>query len=545
MREQEHFLQRELPLSEGATTTRSTSSRDTASTKLAYLLVVGLVALVVARAPFTAPEGGHAHLFLAKELVAIFLAGVATALAIRANVGLPLDRIGHLSAALVSFALVSTIAAKNPYAGLRATTLVLGAALLFAVVRGVSRDLRARSLVLEGLSIPIALVALSVVAESLGLVAFSRPKHAPGGFLGERNVAAELLVLALPMLTRTLRTYAAPGRPRYGLHMLVLALSAAALVLTRTRSAWIAAMLVVLVEAVLALRASGPPHTRALPVLLLGAGAVAGWLLPTRLDWTSAHPYGDTWRSLVDATSPSGAGRLVQISTTLRMGVAHPLLGVGPGNWSGAYLGFSRPFDPTVHEGAFAVNRLANGDLSALFAEQGAIGLLLVTALALTVLRSSTGTKPDRVARAELACVLAIVAALDAVLTTPVALMFVAIAAGACTPDEAKERTPKAFMHVALVTCALATVLAAARLGSAALAARAKSTDARRAALALDPGEMDGRLLLADELVQNGRCGDAMLEIRVIRARTYASPLASELEATCRERSEDAAARAR
>lgn len=531
-------------MSEGAATARSTPSRAAASSKLAYLLVVGLVALVVARAPFTAPEGGHAHLFLAKELVTIALAGVATATALRSTIGLARDRVGQLAAALVAAAVVSTIASKNPYAGLRATTLGLGAALLFVVARAVGRDERARALLLEGLALPVALVAISVIAESLGLFSFSRPKHAPGGFLGERNVAAELLVLALPMLTRTLRTYAAPSRTRYGLHMLVLALSAAALVLTRTRSAWIAAMLVVLVEVVLALRPSGPPHTRALPILLLVAGAVAGWLLPTRLEWTSAHPYGDTWRSLVDATSPSGAGRLVQISTTLRMGVAHPLLGVGPGNWSGAYLGFAHAGDPTVHEGAFAVNRLANGDLSALFAEQGVIGLLLATALALTVLRSSTGTKQDRIARAELACVLAIVAALDAVLTTPTALAFVAIAVGACTPDDPSKLTTRRFVSFALVTCALATVLASARLGSAALAARAKSADARRTALALDPGETDGRLLLADELVQNGRCEDALREIRVIRARTYASPLANELEAICRARSEDAAARA-
>ena len=530
-------------MSEGAATARSTPSRAVASTKLAYLLVVGLVGLVVARAPFTAPEGGHAHLFLAKELVAIALAVAAAAAALHSTIGLARDRIGHLVAALVAAAVVSTIAAKNPYAGLRATTLGLGAALLFVVARAVGRDERARSLLLEGLAVPVALVALSVVAESLGLCSLSRPKHAPGGLLGERNVAAELLVLALPMLTRTLRTHGAPSRTRYGLHMLVLALSAAALVLTRTRSAWLAAMLVVLVEAVLALRASGSPATRALPTLLLLAGAVAGCILPTRLGWTSTHPYGDTWHSLVDATSPSGAGRLVQVSTTLRMGLAHPLLGVGPGNWSGAYLGFARPHDPTVREGVFSVNRLANGDISAFFAEQGVLGLLLAAALVLTVLRSRTGTKQDRIARAELACVLAIVASLDAVLTTPMALAFVAIAVGACTPDDSSKLAPPRFVHLVLATCTLATVLATARLTSAALAANATSADARRTALTLDPGEMDGRLLLADELVQNGRCEDAMSEIRVVRARIYASPLANELESICRARSEGATAR--
>jgi hypothetical protein len=518
-----------LPLIDGAATSRSTPSRATASTKLAALLVVGVVVLVAARAPFTAPEGGHAHLFLAKELVSIGLAGVATAAAMRANVGLARDRIGHLLLALVSFALVSTIAAKNPYAGLRATTLGLGAALLFAVARSVARDPNARAVLLEGLSFPVALVALSVVAESLGVSTFSRAKHAPGGFLGERNVAAELLVLALPVLTRSLRTTL--DRTRFALHTFVLVSSTSALVLTRTRSAWLAAMLVVLVETVLALRASGPPHRRALPALALLLGALVGFVLPTRLDWTSAHPYADTFRALADPMSPSGAGRLVQVATTLRMGFAHPLLGVGPGNWSGAYLGFARPDDPTVHEGAFAVNRLANGDISALFAEQGVIGIVLVGALAVTVLRSKTGTHAERRARATLVGALAVVAALDAVLTTPAALVFVAVAVGACTPDDSSERSPETFVHIAIVVCGLASLLATARLGSAALAARATSADARRTALSFDPGEMDGRLLLADELVQNGRCEDALREIHVVRARTHASPMAAELEA--------------
>ena len=58
-----------------------------------------------------------------------------------------------------------------------------------------------------------------------------------------------------------------------------------------------------------------------------------GPLLPNRLEWKSDSPYLDSAAGLVNYKEGSGRGRLVQYGNSLRMTVAHPLFGVGPGNW--------------------------------------------------------------------------------------------------------------------------------------------------------------------------------------------------------------------
>lgn len=505
---------------------------------LGVVLGLGLVAIVVARAPFSAPEGGHAHLFLAKELALVGLAALAAGLAARSQLALGRDRTSYLLAGLLAVDVVSTIAAKNPYAGLRAITLTLAGALLFLVTRAASRDARTRDLVLESMSAVVALAACSVVAEALGLVALARPKHAPGGLLGERNVAGELLALGLPIAAHAarLRTRRAP------VHLATIAVAATAIVLTRTRSAWLAAFVVAAGELVVLARDRhdrDSPRLRLAEVAPLSAGvlgAVIGLVLPTHLVWSSAHPYAETLAALVDPASKSGAGRLVQVATTVRMGLAHPVLGVGPGNWSGAYLAFAEAGDPTIHEGALATNRLANGDISAYFAERGAFGALLAAVLVVELVRAGAEDPRARTTRWALLAALLVVCGLDAVLTTPAALAFVAVGVGALTPAGTDGRAGRLVPALAALTCALATLLSVARLASASRAATARDADARREALALDPGELPGRLLLADELVQNGRCEAALHEIATVRARSSASPLAEELAATCRER---------
>jgi len=51
------------------------------------------------------------------------------------------------------------------------------------------------------------------------------------------------------------------------------------------------------------------------------------------LQWSTTSPYRDTAARLVDASSGSGAGRLVQYRATLELVAAHPLLGVASARW--------------------------------------------------------------------------------------------------------------------------------------------------------------------------------------------------------------------
>ena len=45
----------------------------------------------------------------------------------------------------------------------------------------------------------------------------------------------------------------------------------------------------------------------------------------------------------------SGRGRLVQYERSLRMAAAHPLFGVGPGNWPVVYPKFAADNDPSMN----------------------------------------------------------------------------------------------------------------------------------------------------------------------------------------------------
>src|SRR5690606_10442694 len=100
-------------------------------------------------------------------------------------------------------------------------------------------------------------------------------------------------------------------------------LAVAALVLTRSRAAWlgfavVAAVLVVgLVVLAFRYRAWRLLGRFALVTLAVAAGVTAALTLPNALRWTSDDPYLDTARNDVNYEEGSGRGRLVQYRTSL------------------------------------------------------------------------------------------------------------------------------------------------------------------------------------------------------------------------------------
>lgn len=190
-------------------------------------------------------------------------------------------------------------------------------------------------------------VAATVLLESAGLLRASAMP--PGGILRSRNFAGELLALVLPIALVTTRKRSAPA---------LLALGGA-LLLTRCRTAWIAAALAVAVLVVLDPRA----RTRLWIVIV---GALIAALLPQRLQWREPSPYLRTAARLVDLRHGSGALRMQQYAETVRLLRGRELFGVGPGQWQ---------HEMRTRDGTLAHNGVPHSDVIRIAADGGVVAL--------------------------------------------------------------------------------------------------------------------------------------------------------------------------
>ncbi len=489
---------------------------------LKTLAVTSAVVLpALARLPFRDPAGGQAHTALAQELAACVAGAVAAIVVARRERSR--DPIATLGGVLVVLELLSGALAPNPWAALRASALVLAGLATFAAARVLGRPTIAPL-------VTVGVVASGVVLEALGvLVGWSRTGHAPGGFLGERNSAAELLVCALPFLAWTALTDA-KAKVRAAA-LATLAVGAAALVLTRTRSAWLAAGVLAILGLALAVRtADDALRARAAKIAVcLAAGVAIALTVPTKLTWTSAHPYRETATHLLDTSAGSGAGRLVQYTTTLRMAAAHPLLGVGPGNWAGSYPAFAAPGDPTLRDGFSPTNRLPSSDVLGFVAERGVSAALVALAIALLLARARD---PARWLRRATLLAVFVVGSLDAVLQLGPHLLFVAWVLGTASPIRPGARSPAP--GVALATaCAAGAVLASLRIASFALALHPSGFADLERATQLDPGNVALRLSVAATYVEAGQCARAAPHLAEA-SRFARVPAADALASHCR-----------
>jgi O-antigen ligase len=505
--------------------------------RLAFTLAGPLVLLLVlvARVDARSTTSPHAHVFLAQELVIVVGALALLGATLWARIRARWDRITLVVCALVAFEVASSFHAADRWVALRSATLWISGLLVYGCARFRATDGWSRGL--DVLVVPVGIAAASVILEALGIVHLSAAHHAPGGLLGERNVAAQLLVCAAPAVAYVAMTEGGPWRRRGAL--LVLGLSAGAVVLGRTRSAWIAGLVlfVVLARVAIGRTEAGRRARGTFGVVVLGATLAVA--LPTGLRWRSPHPYRDTFVHLVDPSSTSGAGRLVQYATTLRMAAAHPTLGVGPGNWAARYVSFAEKGDPTVHEALTPVNRLPNSDLLGFVAERGIFASCCLVALVVSLFRRGGPSREGRGLRRATLLVVAIVGALDAVLQTPAALLLVAWVLGLTSPVTRPSRSgawtmpARAFQIVAVAVMSVMAVFAGRRLGALDVAAHARGSDDLDRALRLDPGDLGLRLSTAESWIADGRCDRAREHLDAVRRSSPASPALGELERRC------------
>jgi hypothetical protein len=255
------------------------------------------------------------------------------------------------------------------------------------------------------------------------------------------------------------------------------------------------------------------------------AGAVA---LPNILHWKSQSPYLDSAFGVADYREGSGHGRLVQYGNTVRLALHHPLLGVGPGNWSVAYPRIVPPDDPSLdRDTGMTENPWPSSDWAAMLAERGVPAFLcfIMAFLGLGVEAARATAAADRGRDSVLAglaliatlAVLFIVGAFDAVLLLPAPTLIgwslLGTLNGLIEPPAAPRVTvdiPKPAALALALAVTVAGVAAAARSAASGVAMAiftdAESTGAIATAARVDPGSYRIQVRLAALAERRRQC---------------------------------------
>lgn len=276
--------------------------------------------------------------------------------------------------------ILSLSRAINPYEGVfHVLVLVLGIALFWLVVHHV----HAQTLLALFFWIAVAggMVAVLGILQTWGIDLPSLiPTGGPGATFGNKNHAAQYLLLALPVTFHLLLSTAA-GR-REWLYAGLAALVSTYFIYTGTRAAW-GGGTVALLLLWCALRASGARPQELLScstrkrLFLAGIGVfvVAMNVIPPRLLPNFGSPAPSRFQSMLELEKdPSAQVRFALWANTLAIFQDHPLVGVGTGNFEFIYPLYHRRVitDPSFQETERALQ--AHNDYAQLLAEVGLVG---------------------------------------------------------------------------------------------------------------------------------------------------------------------------
>lgn len=349
---------------------------------LEFVLSTAVIAVIVAYVPSTPAE--PELFFLPKELLASICAVGAATLLLSARCRF--DRIDAAAAGVLVIGVVAAVVAATDVASAwRAIGLSAAATTLFWAARGVGPGR-----VVSTILLVMSAVACMALLQAYGVFPdFSLANRRPGATLGNRNELARLLVLAMPLAWR--QAMIAVRRPLAFPALGAIFLFGMAITLSRSRTAWLAASVLVGAAAILILRRATPRHARIITAACVGAiglGGAIAVMVPSSLNWVSRSPFRDTARSALSLDSGSGRGRVIQFRTTLVMASRYPVLGVGPGNWVVQYPRFAPPGDPSYHPATpFPVDRIPQSDVSGLVAERGVVAGFLAAFLLILLMR--------------------------------------------------------------------------------------------------------------------------------------------------------------
>jgi O-antigen ligase len=459
--------------------------------------------------------------FIPKELVLHLTALLAGLLAFRAVARAGMTRIDLLLATYLLLGVVSALFATNPWLAIRAVAISVSGVLIFWI----ARTLREGRALLGGLAAAVVLAAITCLLQTYGidLDLFSE-NRAPGGTLGNRNFVAHIAAFGLPLVL--LAALRARSGGAFFVASIGVMIVTASLVLTRSRAAWLAfaAMLFVFLIALVVsppVRRDGRTWRRLMAmVIMAGCGIAAALLIPNTLRWRSDNPYLETVKRVADYQEGSGRGRLVQYEQSLRMALRHPLLGVGPGNWSVEYPEHALRNDPSMSDtdGGTTTNPWPSSDWVAIVAERGILAAALL-ALAFLGIAIAGLRQLKRAADAEeglLAATLlgtlvgAVVTGLfDAVLLLAVPALIVWAAMGALFVPVAATRRLSIVLLIAVSIAGAGAVRSAMQLTAMQIYATRSDRPSLTRAAQIDPGNYRLRLRLARMGRRQQRCQHA------------------------------------
>jgi O-antigen ligase len=435
-----------------------------------------------------------------------------------------LDRTALLFAAFVLWSLLSALLATNRWLAFHAAGIGVSAFILFIAAQRVVRE-GFGSRVLAGLAAAAVLAGALGVAQAYGAdwswLTDSRP---PGGTFGNRNFLAHLLAIAMPLLTLLLLRGRFTGA---ALAFLGLIIASGAIVLTRSRAAWLgaaAALFVMAGAALYARRSLGSAGAAARTFLMaaaVAAGAAGGIFLPNTLDWRSGSPYAETLTRITSYSEGSGRGRLIQYGNSLDLVARAPIFGVGPGNWFVHYPRVTSDGDPAFAGGdPIPTNPWPSSDWVAMLVERGILGVALLLATfasaAATALRHLRGD-----ARVSLRCsallgtlvATLVTGAFDAVLLLAAPAFYFAVLLGLLLPPsrgiltrDLRGPARTALVILALGATTLLVTATAGQIASIVIAGDGESRTSLHRAAYFDPGSHRLRLLLA----RRGPCSDRL-----------------------------------
>jgi O-antigen ligase len=466
----------------------------------------------------------------AKESALLAAALAAVLLCIASARTLTVFMVDALVAGFLALSLVSALFAANGWLAARALGVSLAGAGLFWTARTVARAGHGPRL-LAALAAAVVVGAVTGLIQAYGLVTtdLASLTRAPGGTFGNRNFMAHLVTIGLPMLI--LVTVEAKRRQDFMLGAAGVALAAAALVLSRSRAAWLGAAacgIFLAVEGLWVGRLWADQRLRRRVTSLAGL-AVGGLLLalalPNRLNWRSDSPYLDSLAGVANYKEGSGRGRLIQYGNTLEMAVDHPVLGVGPGNWPVHYPKYMSPGDPSFDaDDVIPTNPWPSSDWMAMLAERGLPASLLLVSIGASIalgawmrVRSGARRTPRLGDLTIVATVIAVVVvgAFDAVLLLPTPTYFawtvIGVLASSARPIREVALSPLGRRRLTVAVAAVGGVLLFHSFSQ--VAAMAVSDGGSREALELaarvDPGSYRIHMRLAQQWRAAGRCDRA------------------------------------
>ncbi|MFN2637429.1 MAG: O-antigen ligase family protein [Gemmatimonadaceae bacterium] len=515
-------------------------------------LQVGIVAAVLVALPYKLFELDR--YFVPKELVLHVVALLVLLLVFARRRKIEFDLVDKLVALFLLWSAASALFATNYWLAQRALGLSVSSAVIFWAARKLDSPTAYRS-ILSAAALAAVCAGASSLLQAYGLdTEYFSTNRAPGGTLGNRNFVAHIAVIGLPSLvwfTVTARRSIAAFAGSIGVAVL-----SAALVLSRSRAAWlaVAACALLLLVPMLASRQywSGGKVGGRFARLVLAAvvGALIAIVLPNTLNWNSDSPYLDSARGMIDYSRGSGRGRVAQYKNSLRMAAANPLFGVGPGNWPVEYVRFAPANDRSIADDGMTANPWPSSDWFAFLSERGLVPTLaLLGVFAALFMRSLRRWRdlPDGdavLAQLVLAGTIVmsmIVSALDvALLLAAPAFLFWSVV-GATSgirgeplvgdPSSSRWRSLSATAILVVVTLSVARsatqVIAMERVG------RGGRTSGWVSGAAWDPGSYRIDVRVAEYELRHGKCALARSYGRQAKRLFPHSPEATRLANAC------------